>query len=98
MRCKKGDLAIVVKSRNPNSPNIGKIVRCIRYCSEEERTEANIYDDKVRWIVDTNIQFYCTATGVPTITRPICSDNNLIPLNHKLEDISEEQIKEIVNE
>lgn len=31
MNCKKGDLAIVVSSIVPHSPNIGKIVRCLEF-------------------------------------------------------------------
>ena len=31
MNCKQGDLAIVVSSIVPHSPNIGKIVRCLEF-------------------------------------------------------------------
>lgn len=31
MNCKQGDLAIVMSSIVPNSPNIGKIVRCLEF-------------------------------------------------------------------
>jgi len=99
MRCNKGDLAIIVSSSNPNSPNIGKIVRCIRFVGELSHRTSKIKD---YWEVDQELEFYY-PDGACANKDWFSVDSYMIPLNHKLEDISEEsvarqQIKELINE
>lgn len=52
MNCRKGDLAIVVKS---DAGNEGRIVRCIRLMTRAEKQALSYFRDEPMWITDTNM-------------------------------------------
>ena len=79
MNCKQGDLAIVVRSRIPNSPNIGKIVRCLEFVPTNSIGSfglKRLYDS---WRVDTLI-LTVDDKGRPLGYSNMVSDCYLLPL------------------
>jgi len=56
MNCKQGDLAVVVSSACVE--NIGKVVRCLRLASQQEKHDAMFFTfmNEPFWVVDVNLK------------------------------------------
>ncbi len=87
MRCKQGDLAIVVKSE---SGNLGKIVQCLRVV---EDIRWRYYRSPV-WLTNTSFQVKDIIYGTlyTTNTFPDCC---LHPLRGEADDLAESTTKEL---
>lgn len=79
MNCKQGDLAIVVRGRNGSkSPNIGKVLTCIRLATKEELKATFIAEGIIVWVTDTPIELALGGTMF------MVSDNVIRPLRGDL--------------
>ncbi len=78
MNCRQGDLAIVVRGRNGSkSPNIGKVLTCIRLATKEELKATLIAEGIIVWVTDTPIEWSLGGTMlmVPdNVIRPLRGD------------------------
>lgn len=79
MNCRQGDLAIVVRGRNGSkSPNIGKVLTCIRLATKEELKATLIAEGIIVWVTDTPIEWSLGGTML------MVSDNVIRPLRGDL--------------
>ena len=79
MNCKQGDLAIVVRGRNGSkSPNIGKVLTCIRLATKEELKATFVAEGIIVWVTDTPIEWALGGTMF------MVSDNVIRPLRGDL--------------
>ena len=75
MNCKKGDLAVVVRSK---FGNLGRIVQCLRLATKEDHEAYNVFfDNDPTWILDVPVN--CSFSTAPLITdkqlRPLRDSN-----------------------
>ncbi len=79
MNCKQGDLAIHMGGYlGTKSPNLGKVLTCIRLATDDEKTANRIKKHRVIWITDTLIEW--------KFSEPIhlANDKSLRPLRGDL--------------
>ena len=74
LRCKEGDLAIIVRGSNPK--NLGKIVTCVKFKGTiPEGLEAD------HWLIDQDIE-WVSANDTNKAYLPYCRDFNLKPIGY----------------
>lgn len=89
MNCKQGDLAFHIGGRlGAKSPNLGKVLTCIRLATDDEKAINYIKRGSVVWVTDTPIKW--------RFGRPIylASDSALRPLRG---DLSEDDVNLFVS-
>jgi len=74
MNCKKGDLAIVVSSIVPNSPNIGKIVRCLEF------VPTSLIYAEAGWVTDIDLIQYFVFDRTPAKQDKFVVDKMIRPI------------------
>lgn len=84
MNCKQGDLAVHIGGYlGTKSPNLGKVLTCIRLATDDEKTANRIKRHRVVWVTDTLIKWRFSGSIY------LANDKSLRPLRG---DLSEDDV------